>query len=134
MNSRTAINWAHVHELPPAPSGPPEAVAAAELALLHRRRILPSTASLTDIEWAILLELFVADSRGTILQTKSITQAAGVAPTTALRYVELLDGKGLIHRAPCPTDGRATLIAITRVGRRTVAAVFAAEHAAESAA
>lgn len=134
MNSRTAIDWTRVHELPSGPALAPESAAAAELALLHRRRILPATAVLSDIEWAILLELFVADGRGTILQTKSLTLAAGVAPTTVLRYLELLEGKGLIHRAPCPSDGRSTLVAITREGRRTVGAVFSESNPAKDTA
>ncbi|MGX7924943.1 MarR family winged helix-turn-helix transcriptional regulator [Tsuneonella sp. HG094] len=126
MNSRTAIDWTRVRELSPASDEIHDA-AAAELALLHRRRMIPPAASLSDIEWAVLLELFVADGRGSILQTKSLTLAAGVAPTTVLRYLELLEGKGLIHRAPCPTDGRSTLVAISRAGRRAVATVFSTE-------
>lgn len=127
MNHRAAIDLAGAIELEPA-GGSVLARAVAQLALLHQRRALLPFAVVSDVEWAMLLEAFVAEGLGAVLQTRGLETAAGIPPTTMLRYISLLENKQLIVRAPSPTDRRATLVAITARGRRLVASVLENEQ------
>ncbi len=66
--------------------------------------------------WDMLLDLFVR----TQTQSKtSVTDAcigSGGAPTTALRYIDLLEDRGLIQRESDPRDARRTWLCLTEVG------------------
>jgi DNA-binding MarR family transcriptional regulator len=77
-------------------------------------------ARLSDTEWAILLECFVADGVGRILATKSLETVSGVSPTSMLRQLDALEGKGLISRAGFEGDRRMRLVRITPEGRTAV--------------
>ena len=64
-----------------------------------------------------LLMLLHFSSRGS-MPLKKASERLQVHPTSITNAVDRLEAAGLVTRAPHPTDGRATLIAVTEEGRR----------------
>jgi len=64
-----------------------------------------------------LLMLLHFSSRGS-MPIKKASERLQVHPTSITNAVDRLERAGLVLRSPHPTDGRATLIAITQDGRR----------------
>ena len=64
-----------------------------------------------------LLMLLHFSSRGS-MPLKKASERLQVHPTSITNAVDRLEAAGLVSRAPHPTDGRATLIAVTDEGRR----------------
>ena len=75
--------------------------------------------------WDILLDLYAAELRQQRVQTSAVAVGAGCAPTTAQRYIHLLETKGLIHRTPDPGDRRRIYVSLTEMARRRLVALFA---------
>ena len=65
-----------------------------------------------------LLMLLHFSSRGS-MPLKKASERLQVHPTSITNAVDRLEAAGLVTRSPHPTDGRATLIAVTDEGRRT---------------
>jgi DNA-binding MarR family transcriptional regulator len=65
-----------------------------------------------------LLMLLHFSSRGS-MPLKKASERLQVHPTSITNAVDRLEAAGLVSRSPHPTDGRATLIAVTAAGRRT---------------
>jgi DNA-binding MarR family transcriptional regulator len=65
-----------------------------------------------------LLMLLHFSSRGS-MPVKKASERLQVHPTSITNAVDRLEAAGLVTRSPHPTDGRATLIAVTDEGRRT---------------
>ena len=59
-----------------------------------------------EAAWDILLDLFVSEREGREISVSSACIAANVPPTTALRWIGLLEDRGAILREPDPTDRR----------------------------
>ncbi|MGI8528726.1 MAG: MarR family winged helix-turn-helix transcriptional regulator [Geodermatophilaceae bacterium] len=57
----------------------------------------------------------------------------GVAAPTVTRQIAILEASGLVARNPDPTDGRSSVIALTRAGNRYVSTVRAKRTAYLSA-
>lgn len=88
-------------------------------ALLHFRRERAKTIPaelLGEPAWEMLLDLFCQFSGGAAVSLKSLTIASGASATTALRIIDKLEAEGLIQRRSCPTDGRVTLVELTKKG------------------
>lgn len=66
-----------------------------------------------DAALMILLDLFVAEHERRRLPIKSVCIGSGVPQSTALRYIERLEGAGLIKRHANPADRRSAHIALT---------------------
>jgi DNA-binding MarR family transcriptional regulator len=64
-----------------------------------------------------LLMLLHFSSRGS-MPLKKASERLQVHPTSITNAVDRLEAAGLVTRSPHPTDGRATLIAVTDEGRR----------------
>ncbi|MCU1623024.1 MAG: MarR family transcriptional regulator [Frankiales bacterium] len=58
-------------------------------------------------------------SRSGSMPLKKASERLQVHPTSITNAVDRLEAAGLVSRSPHPTDGRATLIAVTAPGRRT---------------
>lgn len=71
----------------------------------------------SEPSWDILLELFRAHLEGESLSTKSVCFAACVPPTTALRYIDLLEIHDLIKRIRGKSDHRITYIILSDKGK-----------------
>ena len=72
---------------------------------------------LTFARYELLMMLHFS-SRGS-MPVKKASERLQVHPTSITNAVDRLEAAGLVSRSPHPTDGRATLIAVTAAGRRT---------------
>jgi len=74
--------------------------------------------------WDILLDLYVANARGAPISRTSACVAASVPNTTGLRYLELLEARGLIETRDDAHDRRQRLVTISERARAAMEAVF----------
>lgn len=70
--------------------------------------------------WDVLLHAFEHKVSGKPLTTKSVCFASGVASTTALRWIGVLEEAGLLRRTPSERDRRETLVELTDKGFRAM--------------
>jgi predicted transcriptional regulator len=66
--------------------------------------------------WDILLDLFIAAGEGRRVPTTSACIGANVPPTTALRWLRILETRGLVEREDDGRDGRRTFVCLTARG------------------
>ncbi|MBV1691291.1 MarR family winged helix-turn-helix transcriptional regulator [Novosphingobium sp. G106] len=66
--------------------------------------------------WDLLLDLFIQHSRRHLISTTSACIASGVPPTTALRWISVLEARGLVTRTKADGDHRVNNIALTGLG------------------
>lgn len=66
-----------------------------------------------DPAWDMLLDLFAAELERAQVSVSSLCIAAGVAPTTALRWITRMTDAGLFERRPDPFDRRRAFIALS---------------------
>lgn len=79
--------------------------------------------------WDMLLDLERARRTGENVSIKSLTVASCVPPTTALRYMDLLEEAGLVERVGDPEDGRRRFVALTEQARAAMDGYLAAIEA-----
>lgn len=72
--------------------------------------------------WDMLLDLFINRARGQTVATTSLCIASGVPPTTALRWIGVMEEKGLVHRFFCERDQRLHYVELTEEGANCIAA------------
>ena len=78
-----------------------------------------------DPAWDILLDLLksrLSDHRESV---KSVCMASNVPPTTALRWIRLLENEGLVRRRADPFDGRRFYIELTEQADASLTQYFA---------
>lgn len=63
-----------------------------------------------DPSWNILLELFIAQEEHDTVWIGNVCLASGAPPTTALRYLRMLEQKGAVLRQPDKSDARRTVV------------------------
>ena len=90
-------------------------LAFAKWILASRRRRSKTFASIRFGEptWDMILDLYIADRESRRVDVSGMCLASGVAPTTALRYVELLVDDALITKVADPEDGRRSFVNIS---------------------
>ena len=66
-----------------------------------------------DPAWDILLDLYAAELEGKKVSITSACLASGVAQTTALRWIRVLEENDLIFRIHDAMDGRRSFLRIT---------------------
>ncbi len=66
-----------------------------------------------DPAWDLLLDLLAARLEGRSVSVSSLCVAAAVPATTALRWISLLEAKGVILRQSDQRDGRRVLLRIS---------------------
>jgi DNA-binding MarR family transcriptional regulator len=100
-------------------------VKAARQRLSDRRRRTQhfSHAIFGEPAWEMLLILYIEHDRRRLITT-SLTGAAGVAPSTALRWLAYLESQGLVSRREHPTDARASFVDITETAVRALDSYF----------
>lgn len=64
--------------------------------------------------WDMLLDLAFHAIDGRQVTVSDLSGAAGVPPTTALRWIGLLVERQLVERHPDPSDARRTFVALTQ--------------------
>lgn len=70
--------------------------------------------------WDLLLDLFIAGEEGKGVSITSACIASGVPSTTALRWIGVLEERGLIARVPDPEDGRRIYVSLTELSRNAM--------------
>lgn len=71
---------------------------------------------MTVSEWVALRSLYALESS----TTSALVNALGMTKGAVTKVVDRLVHKGLVARAPDPTDGRIQRVALTRAGRGLV--------------
>lgn len=74
--------------------------------------------------WDILLDLFVAKLSGLKISITSVCIASQVPPTTALRWLAVLEAEGLIYKTVDAKDRRRTWVELTESGNESMTAYF----------
>jgi DNA-binding MarR family transcriptional regulator len=77
-----------------------------------------------DPAWDILLELYAATLGQFRVSVGSLCVAAAVPPTTALRWINHLEVKGMIVRRSDPTDGRRQFLMLSNQAIEAMSAYF----------
>lgn len=86
---------------------------------LNRRRArldFFDSALFSEPAWEILLDLFVATLDDKRVSVTSACLATSCPPTTALRWIGILEKKGLIFRSEDPRDQRRSWLSMTEKG------------------
>ena len=92
----------------------------------RRSRFLPADL-FGEPTWDILLDLYVATRENRPVPTTSACIGAHVPPTTALRWLRILETRGLVEREEDDRDGRRTFV---RLSERGLAAMEDCLHVA----
>lgn len=77
-----------------------------------------------DPAWDMLLELYAAKLGQQRVSVGSLCNAAAVPATTALRWISLLEGKGLDERKADPVDGRRYHLSLSSSALDAIASYF----------
>lgn len=72
-----------------------------------------NTSLLGEPVWDMLLALYCFSGRGEALSVSGLCHAAGVPPTTALRWVQIMEQKKLVKRSKDSKDGRRAFVSLT---------------------
>lgn len=83
------------------------------LQLRHLRSNLFGPGISKEVAWDMLLALYAIDRRLTIGRLTHVVRASG---TTALRWLEYLEQRGLTQRASNPMDARSSFVTLTEHG------------------
>ncbi len=81
----------------------------------RRARFLPMDL-FGEPTWDILLDLYVATRENRPVPTTSACIGANVPPTTALRWLRILEARGLVDREEDGRDGRRTFVRLSELG------------------
>ncbi|MFD1509638.1 homoprotocatechuate degradation operon regulator HpaR [Lacimonas salitolerans] len=102
----------------------PETNRSLPIALLRARekvmgpiRDMLADVGVTEQQWRVLR---VLDERGPLDPTEIADRSCLLLPSLT-RILQTLDGKGLVSRAPHPTDRRKQVVTITDAGRHLIA-------------
>jgi DNA-binding MarR family transcriptional regulator len=89
---------------------------ARRMLLERRKRVdLFGSGMFGEAAWDILLILY-AEQENMRLTVARLTELSGHSASTALRWMETLEARGLIERLEHPTDRRALFVTMTRRG------------------
>lgn len=92
-----------------------------------RARFL-SVSMLGEPVWDMLLALYCFTARGEALSVSGLCHAAGVPPTTALRWANLLEQKKLIDRTRDARDARRAIVSLSADGEALMSNYLTAIH------
>lgn len=99
---------------------PPFPDFAARVAAIYRARRLREKYLPGDLfgepAWDILLDLYVSAAMNRTTSVSSVCLAAHVPQTTALRWITMLERRGLVVRSGDPTDNRRKLLQLSVSG------------------
>jgi hypothetical protein len=63
--------------------------------------------------WDMMLDLFIAHGEGKLVSVSSLCLASAVPPTTALRWINILEREAILARDPDSNDGRRVHLSLT---------------------
>jgi len=79
---------------------------------------LERSRGLTGTEYLVLMHLSEAPQRQ--LRMSELAERTALSASRITRVVDLMGGRGLVIRHPCPDDGRSMLAMLTREGLQTL--------------
>jgi DNA-binding MarR family transcriptional regulator len=92
-------------------------ISATDLRMLlkarHLRANYISNVQFAEPAWDMLLDLFACQLEGKQICSSSLSLAAGVPMSTALRLVDRMCNTGVFVRSPDPSDGRRFLVRLS---------------------
>jgi len=88
---------------------------------------------LTHVQFVLLASLWwLASQTGSPPSQRELAEQAGTDPMMTSQVVRKLEARGLVTRAPHPTDARARHLALTPQGERLLAGALADVEAADA--
>lgn len=93
------------------------AIAADALRFRRQRSLFFAKAMFGEPAWDILLVLYVGEGMGELRTVNQASELAGVAPTSAKRWIEYLEQNQLVTRRTHDKDSRRILLELTGRGR-----------------
>jgi len=103
-------------EEPPIPPAHAPVTAAGIRAILRRRALRArrfGSGLFTNPAWDMMLDLLAAHLDGKDMSVSSLCVGSNAAPTTALRWIQRLEGHGLVARSPDPDDHRRVFVRLS---------------------
>lgn len=70
--------------------------------------------------WDMLLALHCGASKGEDMSISSIARAGDAPYSTGLRWLAVLQDRGLVRRTAHPADGRSSFVTLTDLGRTSM--------------
>ncbi len=89
-----------------------------------RSRAFNDDALFGEPAWDMLLDLFIAEADGKQLSITAACIGAAVPNSTALRWLVILEGRGLVRREDDPRDARRVFLHLTSEGYAKMACYF----------
>jgi DNA-binding MarR family transcriptional regulator len=83
-----------------------------------------SPAMFGEPAWDLLLALYVTQADNPAPAVSNLAKTAGIAITTAFRWIDYLEEKRLIERKRSSDDGRALAVALSEDGRARLEGYF----------
>jgi DNA-binding MarR family transcriptional regulator len=124
---RTADTVREARKAEPSPGQP---ITAGWVRAIIRARGLRSeylgAGIFADPAWDILLDLYASRLEGERVSVSSLCTAAAVPATTALRWIKVLEDRGIVWRDSDPGDGRRIYIVLADGAARNMAALLRA--------
>ena len=90
----------------------------------RRARIFGNNDLFGEPSWDIMLDLFIAGERKKLVSVTSACIGADVPTTTALRWLTILEKRGLVVRQIDGQDARRVLVSLTDKARDVMIAYF----------
>lgn len=78
-----------------------------------RSRVFRDEDLFADPAWDMLLEIFISDLMQQKMPVSSACVSARVPSTTGLRWLKVLENRGLVHRIADPSDRRRVFVSLT---------------------
>lgn len=79
----------------------------------------------SDPAWDILLELYLSELLQQRVSVSALGGSGGVAPTTVLRWLDILRANGLIERTGDPLDARRVFVSLSPEASKAMHDYFA---------
>lgn len=98
-----------------------------ELCLLRKEILGPDISS--EYCWAILMAIYLSQSDGVQICVTDIVYATGIPAASVIRWLAMLNSRGVVARSPDKKDGRRTWISLEPVGVAMIENYFAIEIA-----
>lgn len=89
-----------------------------------RARVFSDDALFGEPAWDMLLDLFIAEAEGKQLSVTAACIGAAVPTSTALRWLVILEERGLVRRENDPRDARRVFLHLTSEGYARMTAYF----------
>ncbi|NBC36325.1 MarR family transcriptional regulator [Novosphingobium sp. FSY-8] len=123
---------AELRDAEKVPDGGSDPAEQAQAIYRNRRRrshIFGSEDLFGEPAWDMLLDLYVAEKKQKRIAVTSACIGAAVPPTTALRWIRILEDKKLVIREVDKEDARRTFVRLSPLGCERMDAYFAGRGA-----